>query len=53
MNAYLEHYGHDTRVDHRSYERQGLEKIPTIHLGPVAHGLEKRGIATERDNIVC
>jgi hypothetical protein len=51
VNRYLENNGHENRVDHRSFERQKIEQIPTIHLGVVAHGLEKRGIATERGNI--
>lgn len=32
------------RVDHRSYKRQGVEEIPTIHLGAGASALEKKGI---------
>ena len=48
MNMYLEYYNYENRVDHKSYERQGMEQIPTIHLGVVAHDLEKRGIRTER-----
>ena len=51
-NHYLEATGHTERVDHRSFERQGItDKIPTIHLGVAAHQMEKRGIATERGNI--
>lgn len=42
------------RVDHRSYERQALAaghdvrlaNLPTVHLGPQASALERRGIAT-------
>jgi hypothetical protein len=51
LNKHLELHEQESRVDHRSYERQGLEILPTIHLGVVAHGLEKRGIATERGDI--
>jgi len=36
------------RIDHRSYERQGIDQLATIHLGAAAHQLEKRGIKTER-----
>ena len=50
-NSYLEKCGHDERIDHRSYERQGIEQIPTIHLGTAAHYLEQRGIRTERGDI--
>jgi ATP-dependent exoDNAse (exonuclease V) alpha subunit len=50
-NEYLERNGHAERIDHRSYERQGIEQIPTIHLGVAAFQMEKCGIATERGNI--
>ncbi|MDL2258167.1 MobA/MobL family protein [Eubacteriales bacterium OttesenSCG-928-K08] len=48
VNAALERQGHAERVDHRSYERQGVEQIPTIHLGVEAFQMEKKGIPTER-----
>ena len=51
VNGVLEHNGHAERIDHRSYERQGIDQIPTIHLGAAASGMEKRGIRTERGNI--
>ena len=51
LNNHFEKCGHEITVDHRSYARQGVEQLPTIHLGVVAHGLEKRGIATERGDI--
>jgi hypothetical protein len=41
----------DNVLDHRSYERQGLDKEPTIHLGPAAHQMEKRGIRTDRGDM--
>ena len=47
-NAYLEKSGHDERIDHRSYERQGFEILPTKHLGPAASQMEKRNIKTDR-----
>jgi len=50
-NRYLEMANHAERVDHRSYERQGIDQIPTIHLGVAAHQMEQRGIPTERGNI--
>ncbi|MDR0905015.1 MAG: MobA/MobL family protein [Oscillospiraceae bacterium] len=40
----------DNVLDHRSYARQGIEQIPTIHLGTTATQLERRGIRTERGN---
>jgi len=50
VNATLERGNHAARIDHRSYERQGIEQIPTIHLGVAAHQMEQKGIATDRGN---
>ena len=51
VNAALERAGHAERIDHRSYARQGVEQIPTVHLGVAASAMEKRGIRTERGDI--
>jgi hypothetical protein len=37
----------DNVLDHRSYERQGVEIIPTVHLGVAAMQMERRGVQTE------
>ena len=50
-NRYLEENSIQDKVDHRSYQRQGIEQIPTIHLGVSATQMEKKGIATDRGNI--
>lgn len=50
-NTYLENLGRTERIDNRSYERQGIDKIPQVHLGVSASQMEKKGIATERGNI--
>ena len=50
-NKYLEENSIQKKVDHRSYQRQGIEQIPTIHLGVSATQMEKKGIATDRGNI--
>ena len=50
-NRALESAGRPERIDHRSYERQGIEKIPSIHMGPAASQMERRGIVTEKGNI--
>lgn len=47
-NHYLKENGIEKQVDHRSYERQGLDILPTIHLGNVCSALERKGIATDR-----
>ena len=36
------------RIDHRSYERQGVDLLPTVHEGPTVRAMERRGIATEK-----
>ncbi|EUC60009.1 MobQ family relaxase [Mogibacterium timidum] len=50
-NQYLEKNNFEKRVDHRSFERQGVEEIPTIHLGASASALERKGIETDKGNI--
>jgi hypothetical protein len=44
-NRYLEK---EQQIDHRSFERQGIERIPTIHEGHVARELEQKGQTSER-----
>lgn len=50
-NRFLEKSNHAEQIDHRSYERQGIEQIPTVHLGVAAFQMERRGIRTERGDI--
>ena len=50
-NQYLEKNNLEKRVDHRSFERQGVEEIPTIHLGASASALERKGIEIDKGNI--
>ena len=50
-NKYLEENSIQEKVDNRSYQRQGIEQIPTIHMGVSASQMEKKGIATDRGNI--
>lgn len=50
-NRYLEQNNIAERIDHRSYERQGIDKTPSIHLGVQASQMEQKGIVTERGNI--
>lgn len=42
QNQHLERAGLAVRVDHRSLKAQGIEREPTIHLGPAAAGFERR-----------
>ena len=50
-NCYLERYGHDERIDHRSHADRGLTEHPTIHEGVVARALEKKGVISDRCEI--
>jgi hypothetical protein len=47
-NEMLERHGRDERVDHRSYERQGIEREPGRHYGPAAAHMAARGLDHER-----
>ena len=50
-NEYLAQNNRPERIDHRSYERQGIEQIPTVHVGVSATQMEKKGIVTERGEL--
>ena len=50
-NQVLESAGRPERIDHRSYKRQGIDKIPSVHLGPAASQMEKRGIRTDKGEV--
>ena len=45
-NQYLERAEIETRIDSRSYEEQGIARIPQVHVGAAAWRLEQQGIAT-------
>ena len=47
-NATLERAGRSERVDHRSYERQGVDREPGEHFGPSAPHMVERGDDHER-----
>lgn len=44
-NKYL---AREKQLDHRSYERQGLMQLPTVHEGYAARLMEQRGSASDR-----
>ena len=44
-NRYL---AQEHQIDHRSYARQGIDKIPTVHEGFAARAMEERGVVAER-----
>lgn len=39
------------RIDHRSYARQGIDQIPTVHEGPNVRKMEAKGIRTEKGEL--
>lgn len=47
-NKYLERYGHEERIDHRSHAERGLDEQPTIHEGASARAMESKGIISDR-----
>ena len=51
QNQYLERAGRAERVCMKSYERQGLDTIPTVHMDPAVMALERKGIRTDVGNL--
>lgn len=51
QNKYLEAANRPERVDLRSYERQGIDQIPTVHMGTAVVQMERRGIETNIGNL--
>ena len=40
-NRHLEEAGQQPTLDHRSFKDQGIDREPTLHMGPVATALER------------
>ena len=51
QNRYLEMVNSPVRVDLRSYEKQGLDIIPAVHMGAAVTQMERRGIQTNIGNL--
>ena len=49
-NEHLKEAQLEVRVDHRSLRDQGIDREPTVHVGPAVSGMERRGIETEVGN---
>ena len=47
-NAKFEEKDLPCRIDHRSYERQGVDILPTIHEGPSVRQTEAKGSRTDK-----
>lgn len=50
-NAQFAEKGLSCRIDHRSYERQGVEQLPTVHEGPAVQQMEARGVRTDKGDL--
>jgi hypothetical protein len=48
QNRHLEQHGHTDRVDHRTLQERGIDRLPADHLGPKAAAMEQRGHSTRR-----
>ena len=51
QNQYLERNQRPERVSLKSYKRQGIDQIPTEHMGAAASAMEKKGIETDIGNL--
>ena len=52
-NERLAAYGLDVRIDVRSLQGQGIDRVPTTHLGVAVWGMERRGVETPGWGCVC
>jgi hypothetical protein len=50
-NRHLERAGSAERLDRRSLAEQGIDREPTVHLGPYVTELERRGVASDLGNL--
>lgn len=50
-NSKFEEKGLPERIDNRSYARQGIAQIPTVHEGQAVRQMEARGIATDKGSL--
>lgn len=50
-NARFAEKGLDVRIDHHSFDRQGVEQIPTQHEGPTVRAMEAKGIRTDKGDL--
>jgi ATP-dependent exoDNAse (exonuclease V) alpha subunit len=40
-----------SHIDHRSYERQGVDQLPTVHEGVAVRQMEAKGIRTDKGDL--
>ena len=54
MNDRLRERGREDRVDHRSFARQGVDKEPSVHIGPdAAHIYDRTGWSDRLDQALA
>lgn len=51
VNQIFEKDNRPERIDHRSLEAQGINRLPSIHEGPTVREMEQRGKRTDRGTI--
>lgn len=51
QNRYLERNDRTERVSLKSLEDQGIERQPTVHMGPAVTAMERKGIETNIGNL--
>lgn len=47
-NKTLLEHGVENKIDHRSLKAQGVDRLPTIHVGVTATAIERKGLEAER-----
>ena len=47
-NAKFKDKGLECRIDHRSYEKQGIDQAPTVHEGVAVRQMEAKGMTTDK-----
>lgn len=51
VNEYAKHLGMNLTIDHRSYNRQGIDQFPTIHIGRFSKSNKSKERATINEMI--
>jgi ATP-dependent exoDNAse (exonuclease V) alpha subunit len=46
-NERLKERGVESRIDHRTLEAQGIDRVPTVHKGPLLTALERKRVRSE------
>jgi len=52
-NERLKENGLTAQVDHRSLEAQGIDRLPSSHLGPAVSSMDRRGVDTRVQKLIA